>query len=830
MGDSLDFDVNNYTEGELLSLLGLNDLATKDDIQKKTHRFALQNQKRNKPNHVLFFQKVREKLFKYIDEGAQMRSKGMGFVDTTQTMYNADKSERKKGVAGGITYQSDSEYLYLADQQNAINRGKYVQIRADETGTTRPTMERRRLPITQSYPVELIQGQLNPIHTTTYEKSYVIDSQFRSWKDAKKNTEVDDASGSVLACKGSSVENKQVGLQESPSDFVVQFSSPLVNVLGYSISEYSILKGWYEFSDDLGTNMFKIAFSAGHSIFNDEEELDFDVTFTEPFYCPAGNTIFFSPGTNYDASGSISTELNNGSETTMKVTKGGFYDGQIVNIEAQTLLGVFQTDQGDVYIGKDTEITIDGKKSWVSSSNNEPINTQDTQHINNITTVGNAFALGDQEEFDIFQQTIEIKVAYFGNPITTMLLFEDNSPIHPYEGNIIELRNADNVIAKGIITDTSDPSSDRNNLPWIKINLITGEFPAVGGGGGKLYFYNYQDIELGEGGTLETEAHRVYETVVSSAAPKEAVTIHCTVSSSTTSVEKKIQTIKANTPDMTINAVSFKYQKSSGLYRAEIKIVSSGDNEGDFDDEADLFPLDNIIGKLDKTLKEVYAELEISKDSNRSITIKDAGSPPQLFKLIFYDETFMRQCSDGGGGAKLDFNFGTMLGFSLPIYDPSESFKSEGAATEISNDYIYLSIDDFNNNKHTSAVAAQSNIIEKPRLPEYGRACDRAPRTEAEIFSYNQILLAREQTSQNRYVSPTIPDVIAKIPTIQPVRNHFISTPGSAAITQSYRQFLGPVKIRRMRVRLFNKFGNLLNMGESGRWNFSIRVKFLYQY
>tara|TARA_B100000686_G_C16750260_1_gene952019 strand:+ start:60 stop:1343 length:1284 start_codon:yes stop_codon:yes gene_type:complete len=422
---------------------------------------------------------------------------------------------------------------------------------------------------------------------------------------------------------------------------------------------------------------------------------------------------------------------------------------------------------------------------------------------------------------------------------TEMMLKENGDPINPYKGNIIELKDGNDVVlAKGIINDLLyDDNTNTDN--WLQINLITGDFPNATNETAdyKLYFYNYQDIELGEGGRLDTDVNRLYNKIIKKESGdwKEVtdpslVPFTITVGNGATSVEKKIATIVAVQEKVAFTSgPDFEYQAASGLYRAEIKIEPNGANQGDYDDVTGLFPLDNIIGKLDKTLKDVYNDLEISKDSNRSITIKDNNASPQLFKLIFYDETFMRKCSDGGGGAKLDFNFGTMLGFSLPIYDPSGSFKSEGAATEISNDYIYLSIDDFNNNKHTSAVAAQSNIIEKPGLPEYGRACDRAPRTEAEIFSYNQILLAREQTSQNRYVSPTIPDVIAKIPTIQPVNHRFISMAGSAPITQSYRQFLGPVKIRRMRIRLFNKFGNLLNMG-STNWNFSIRVKFLYQY
>ena len=161
----LDLGVDNYTITELLERLGLNENATKADIKRVTEVFH--HQYRNSPNAKVFqnfFAAAQARLYKYIDEGILESQKHMSFADTSPIMYNPNKEERVKGVDGGITYQSDPGYFYLAGQNEDINRANYVQITGTgEEGTSRPIMTRRKLPVTQQYPVNIVQGQLNPI-------------------------------------------------------------------------------------------------------------------------------------------------------------------------------------------------------------------------------------------------------------------------------------------------------------------------------------------------------------------------------------------------------------------------------------------------------------------------------------------------------------------------------------------------------------------------------------------------------------------------------------------------------------------------------------------
>ena len=256
----VDLTVENYSIIELLGRLGLTENATKADIKRVTEGFF--HKYRNSPNAKVFqnfFTAAQAKLYKYIDEGILESQKHMSFADTTSNMYNPDQQERSKGMDGGITYQSDPGYFFLAEQNKDINRGNYVQITGTgESGTSRPIMTRRKLPVTQQYPVDTVQGQLNPIFRSKHTTTLSIDSQYREWKQEVPDTTryQFDTIGGVSCEAGIEISPGLVG---SSTDFTLNIVPPLSNVISLRLAAIEIPKTWYEFSSDYGTNMFKIA-------------------------------------------------------------------------------------------------------------------------------------------------------------------------------------------------------------------------------------------------------------------------------------------------------------------------------------------------------------------------------------------------------------------------------------------------------------------------------------------------------------------------------------------------------------------------------------------
>ena len=106
-----------------------------------------------------------------------------------------------------------------------------------------------------------------------------------------------------------------------------------------------------------------------------------------------------------------------------------------------------------------------------------------------------------------------------------------------------------------------------------------------------------------------------------------------------------------------------------------------------------------------------------------------------------------------------------------------------------------------------------------------------APRTltQAQLYTVNEII-TNQKKNTFRTSGPTTTDVLAIIP-IQLVTNF---RPGpyvqfGQALQANIRTYFGPVNIERMRVRLVDDKGNLVNLHDND-WSFTMVVESLYQY
>ena len=106
-----------------------------------------------------------------------------------------------------------------------------------------------------------------------------------------------------------------------------------------------------------------------------------------------------------------------------------------------------------------------------------------------------------------------------------------------------------------------------------------------------------------------------------------------------------------------------------------------------------------------------------------------------------------------------------------------------------------------------------------------------APRTltQAQLYTVNEIITNKKKNT-NRTSGPTTTDVLAIIP-IQLVTTF---RPGpyvqfGQALQANIRTYFGPVNIERLRVRLIDDKGNLVNLHDND-WSFTMVVEELYQY
>jgi hypothetical protein len=236
---------------------------------------------------------------------------------------------------------------------------------------------------------------------------------------------------------------------------------------------------------------------------------------------------------------------------------------------------------------------------------------------------------------------------------------------------------------------------------------------------------------------------------------------------------------------------------------------------------------------------------------NYKITIKNTTAT--AFDMRFYDDDIAINdpCLEQNNGTK-NSNLGWVLGFRKPLYEGETSYTGEAAVNLLFTRYLYISLDDFNKNytnrSHINVFDFEKSII--PKAPKYYNkniyCTDTSGNdvyiqdpnntlTKAQKYSIQQILTDKKNTSKQPEVTYNQmgSSVIARI------TNSYSSDIGSLQEELSWlegniqtpikREYFGPTTIRKVRVKLLNDKGNIINLNHQD-WSFSIEVTQLYQY
>ena len=102
--------------------------------------------------------------------------------------------------------------------------------------------------------------------------------------------------------------------------------------------------------------------------------------------------------------------------------------------------------------------------------------------------------------------------------------------------------------------------------------------------------------------------------------------------------------------------------------------------------------------------------------------------------------------------------------------------------------------------------------------------------TQAQIYTINEIMKNREKTISYRTRAPTSSDTFAVIPIKHgglKMGDVYVEFGGTMQLNQ--RNYFGPVNIERMRVKLLDDKGNVVNLN-GVEWSFTLIAEMLYQY
>ena len=281
-------------------------------------------------------------------------------------------------------------------------------------------------------------------------------------------------------------------------------------------------------------------------------------------------------------------------------------------------------------------------------------------------------------------------------------------------------------------------------------------------------------------------------------------------------------------------------------------------------------------------------QLTFSYDSNtKKITIRNLATKNRTITWFFKIES----CGRTNRGSKMNYNMGVLLGFddisytissseasSSVVFDPVtgvEMKKYEDRITGINvvdtvgSTHFFVSIDDYNNNKPNQSITSTKQHTENYKFPTYynpetmeisfntldvnaldnavynnnifnnGNSCVSLPNNpdNPKVLTKNQkftILRLAEEMRRSKSNNDdiqmiqniNIPDVVATIPVnkdeIGMVNWSFSEEQNDKRI------YFGPVRLSKLRIRLYNDKGYLVNLNGSN-WSFKMILKRLYQ-
>jgi hypothetical protein len=211
---NIDFNVSNYTKENLYKFLGFekgeipSDQQIANSVQEKTA--ATQ-----KPEFKNFFQKISDRLLK--GEGEKGESS-----DMWQTEYSTPKQDKKDNKLDHRT-----------------NRMQQVHVNDDEDENF--VMFRNKLNVGSTHRASVLQGTINPNMQNTINRRVNIDSQYRKQLFTTNGILIDGMAKLTLS-----------------TDFSLEFTEHLTNVLSLKLHSITIPPSWYAFSEKLGNTCMEI--------------------------------------------------------------------------------------------------------------------------------------------------------------------------------------------------------------------------------------------------------------------------------------------------------------------------------------------------------------------------------------------------------------------------------------------------------------------------------------------------------------------------------------------------------------------------------------------
>jgi len=208
---TIDYNTDNYTISELVAILDLDD-PNEDQIVDTTNKLIDRFQNEGSTNLVTFFQDIQTKLLQYMN---QLETSG----NDAEYEPNAEQTDR--------WFKNEA----LPQDNNSIQKDKNTERKQkiDVYDNNHVPMNREQLGVTNTVSVPVAQDTLNPNLENITSRFINLDSQFRQ------------AAG---------------GIDTIATDYTLDLSDPLTNVLSLRLYSIQIPFTWYVVDEQYGNTCF----------------------------------------------------------------------------------------------------------------------------------------------------------------------------------------------------------------------------------------------------------------------------------------------------------------------------------------------------------------------------------------------------------------------------------------------------------------------------------------------------------------------------------------------------------------------------------------------
>jgi len=213
MTNTFDTDINNYSLSDILTILGLDDQPTREEVIQKSDEY-IKKYKNSNPLISNFFMDSKKYLLDYLTPNKV----------TMDNIYSPIENQNLQWWNRENLQQNNP-----IQNEKITDREQKIKV----FGNDHVPMNREQLGINNNFSIGVAQDTLNPNLTNITTRFINLDSQFRQFS---------------------------AGYETSNTDYTLDLSEPLSNVLSLKLYSIQIPHSWYTYDDSYGNTCFWILF------------------------------------------------------------------------------------------------------------------------------------------------------------------------------------------------------------------------------------------------------------------------------------------------------------------------------------------------------------------------------------------------------------------------------------------------------------------------------------------------------------------------------------------------------------------------------------------